>query len=275
MSKPGPRPTHRVEAGERIVLADIDPDQTAGFASKADAAELVKDARKRIRSLQERLYAEDRRSLLVVLQAIDTGGKDGTIKHVFAGVNPLGCQVSSFKVPSVEELEHDFLWRYHQRTPGRGMIAIFNRSHYEDVLVVRVKRARARERCGGHATSMINDFEQLLVAQRRHGGQVLPPHLQGRAEAPPRAPARRSAEAVEVRAWATSRSERCGTTTRPRSRTPSTRRAPTDAPWYVVPANKKWYRNLVVACTVADTLEAMNPQYPAPEPGIDKVVIPD
>src|SRR3712207_9526119 len=132
----------RVPAGEVVSLAKRDPASTEGGPSeKKQANSEIKDLRKELAGLQERLWAEDRRSLLVVLQALDAGGKDGTIKHVFRGVNPQGCQVSSFKAPSAEESAHDFLWRYHQRVPSRGMIGIFNRSHYEDVLVVQIGRA--------------------------------------------------------------------------------------------------------------------------------------
>ena len=273
MSKPGPLPTHRVESGARIALADIDPDQTAGFASKAGAAELVKDARKRIRSLQERLYAEDRRSLLVVLQAIDTGGKDGTIKHVFGGVNPLGCQVSSFKVPSVEELKHDFLWRYHQRTPARGMIAIFNRSHYEDVLVVRVKRL-VPEKVWRPRYEMINDFEKLLV---RSDVTVVKFFLHiSKAEQKRRLERRRDDPQKQWKFAVGDIEERALWSDYQAAFDDAINATSTgSAPWYVVPANKKWYRNLVVARTIADTLAAVNPQYPAAEPGIDQVVIPD
>src|SRR6476646_8615629 len=133
-------PRYRVRPGKPIVLADLDPNAANAYQSKKDAEQELEKQRQRLQELQARLFAEQKQSLLIVLQAIDTGGKDGTIKHVFQGVNPQGCQVWSFKQPSIEELNHDFLWRYHQRTPGRGMIAIFNRSHYEDVLVTRVKQ---------------------------------------------------------------------------------------------------------------------------------------
>src|SRR5215211_7652784 len=127
-------PRFRVEPGTPTRLADIDPDESEHYQRKKDVADELKRHRDRISDLQARLYGEQRRSLLIVLQAMDTGGKDGTIKGVFAGVNPQGCQVWSFKAPSNEEAAHDFLWRYHQKAPPKGMIHIFNRSHYEDVL---------------------------------------------------------------------------------------------------------------------------------------------
>ena len=132
-------PRYRVEPGDRVSLVAIDPDETEHYRKKKDVARELEKQRRRIQNLQERLYAENERGMLIVLQAMDTGGKDGTIKHVFSGVNPQGCRVSSFKVPSAEEANHDFLWRYHKNAPAKGRIGIFNRSHYEDVLVVRVK----------------------------------------------------------------------------------------------------------------------------------------
>jgi PPK2 family polyphosphate:nucleotide phosphotransferase len=143
-------------------LADIDPDESEGYQRKKDVADELKRHRDRISDLQARLYGEQKRSLLIVLQAMDTGGKDGTIKGVFQGVNPQGCQVWSFKAPSNEEAAHDFLWRYHQKTPPRGMIHIFNRSHYEDVLIVRVKDL-VPESVWKPRYEAINQFEQALT----------------------------------------------------------------------------------------------------------------
>src|SRR5688572_13803406 len=130
----------RVDGSEKIKLDMLDPDDTGGLQGKDEAEVLLSKERERIVDLQERLFAEGKQSLLIVLQATDTGGKDGTIEHVFRGVNPQGCCVSSFKQPTEDELAHDSLWRYHRETPRRGMIRIFNRSHYEEVLVVRVKK---------------------------------------------------------------------------------------------------------------------------------------
>jgi polyphosphate kinase 2 (PPK2 family) len=132
-------PRYRVEPGARVRLAEIDPGQSERYEKKRHVMAELDAQRDRIRDLQARLYAEGRQSLLIVLQAMDTGGKDGTIRGVFAGVNPQGCQVWSFKAPTPQELAQDFLWRYHVKAPPRGMVTIFNRSHYEDVLIVRVK----------------------------------------------------------------------------------------------------------------------------------------
>ncbi len=161
---PAPAPatrTYRVDAHAPVTLSELDTDESEGYGSKRDVKEELSALRDRISDLQARLYAEGRRSLLVVLQAMDTGGKDGAIKDVFRGVNPQGCQVWSFKTPSSEELSHDFLWRYHQKAPPRGMITIFNRSHYEDVLVVRVKDI-VPESVWRPRYESIRDFEQTL-----------------------------------------------------------------------------------------------------------------
>jgi PPK2 family polyphosphate:nucleotide phosphotransferase len=155
-------PQYRVEPGATLRLADVDPDESEHYRRKKDVADALKAQRDRIADLQARLYGEKRRSLLIVLQAMDTGGKDGTIKGVFQGVNPQGCQVWSFKAPSNEEADHDFLWRYHQKVPPRGMIHIFNRSHYEDVLIVRVK-GLVPEEVWRPRYQAVNQFEHALT----------------------------------------------------------------------------------------------------------------
>ncbi|GLS44154.1 polyphosphate kinase 2 family protein [Methylobacterium brachythecii] len=261
-----------VEPGETVSLAAIDASTDGGFEKEA-ARELLKAERTRIQALQERLYAEHKRSLLVVFQAIDTGGKDGTIRSVFEGVNPQGCRVWSFKVPSTAELDQDFLWRYHLRTPGRGMIGIFNRSHYEDVLVVRVKDLAPepvwRERYG-----LINDFERLLTAS---GTTVLKfflhiskdeqkERLEARIAEPEKHWKFDPADLVERKSWGAY--QKAFEDALSRCSTPY-------APWLVVPANRKWYRNLVVARTIADTLEAMAPQFPEAKEGIEGLKVED
>jgi PPK2 family polyphosphate:nucleotide phosphotransferase len=164
--KPQPNyPQYRVEPGVRFSLAALDPDTSEHYKKKKDVEAELEKCRQRISQLQQRLYAEIQRSLLIVLQAMDTGGKDGTIKNVFSGVNPQGCQVWSFKKPSDEEASHDFLWRYHNRAPQRGMITIFNRSHYEDVLIVRVKNL-VEESVWRQRYHTINEFEQMLTLSK-------------------------------------------------------------------------------------------------------------
>ena len=266
-------PSYRVEPGKRASLAAIDPDETEHYRKKKDVAKELEKQRRRIQDLQERLYAENEQGLLIVLQAMDTGGKDGTIKHVFSGVNPQGCRVSSFKAPSAVESNHDFLWRYHRSAPARGRIGIFNRSHYEDVLVVRVKNM-VPEDIWRWRYDQINAFERNLSL---NGITVLKfflhiskdeqkKRLQRRLNNPDKLWKFSSADIKERAFWDDYQQayedalSNCSTE---------------HAPWYVVPANKKWYRNLVVARTIADTLEAMDPRYPPAEEGLEKVTIPD
>jgi len=266
-------PSYRVEPGKRASLAAIDPDETEHYRKKKDVAKELEKQRRRIQDLQERLYAENEQGLLIVLQAMDTGGKDGTIKHVFSGVNPQGCRVSSFKAPSAVESNHDFLWRYHKSAPARGRIGIFNRSHYEDVLVVRVKNM-VPEDIWRWRYDQINAFERNLSL---NGITVLKfflhiskdeqkKRLQRRLNNPDKLWKFSSADIKERAFWDDYQQayedalSNCSTE---------------HAPWYVVPANKKWYRNLVVARTIADTLEAMDPRYPPAEEGLEKVTIPD
>ena len=266
-------PRYRVTPGTRISLADIDPDQSERYKKKKHVVKELDAQRNRIRNLQARLYAENRQSLLIILQAMDTGGKDGTIRSVFAGVNPQGCQVWSFKAPSQQELNQDFLWRYHAKAPPRGMVTIFNRSHYEDVLIVRV-RSIVPEDVWRHRYPMINEFEHLLTLNRttvlKFFLHVSKDEQKRRLESRLADPAKHwkfSSDDIRERAYwhqymaaYEDAISHCSTAY---------------APWYVVPANKKWYRDLVIARTIADTLEAMAPQYPPVEAGLEKVVVLD
>jgi PPK2 family polyphosphate:nucleotide phosphotransferase len=236
-------------------------------------ADELNEQRDRIRRLQERLYAEHRQSLLIVLQAMDTGGKDGTIRGVFQGVNPQGCQVWAFKAPSSHELEQDFLWRYHAKTPPLGLITIFNRSHYEDVLIVRVKNI-VSEDVWRHRYHMINEFEHMLTLNRTTilkfflhiSKDEQKRRLQSRLDDPSKHWKFSSADIRERAHWDHYMQafedcfHNCSTP---------------HAPWYIVPANRKWYRNLVIARIIADTLDAMNPQFPPAEAGLAQVTIPD
>src|SRR5919205_1436099 len=258
---------YRIEPGEHVDLADHDTADTGGFDDPAEArAELV-GLTGRIAELQARLYAEERRALLVVLQGIDAAGKDSTVAHVFRGVNPQGCRVYEFKQPSVEEGAHDFLWRYHQDTPLDGMIHVFNRSHYEDVLVVRVKNLAPEELWRSRYDS-INDFERMLV---REGTVVVKFFLHISKEAQlerfrerldrPDKHYKFSANDVrERRHWDAYREAYCDALTL--TSTPW-------APWYVIPSDHKWFRNLVVARIVAATLETMDPRWPENDPEIE------
>jgi PPK2 family polyphosphate:nucleotide phosphotransferase len=266
-------PRYRIEPGISVSLAAIDPDETEHYTKKKDVTKELEKQRRRIQKLQERLYAENERGMLIVLQAMDTGGKDGTIKHVFSGVNPQGCRVSSFKAPSAEEANHDFLWRYHKSAPAKGRIGIFNRSHYEDVLVVRVKNMVPQEVWRARY-ELINDFERGLTA---NGVIVLKFFLHISKDEQKKRLQRRLDD--PDKRWKFSSND-----IKERAYWDAYQRAFEDAlgscstehaPWYVVPANKKWYRNLVVARTIADTLEAMHPRYPPAEEGLEKVKIPD
>jgi len=274
--KPPPEPNYpryRVEPGSKASLSDINPDQTEHYRKKKDIAKELEKQRRRIQDLQERLYAENEQGLLIVLQAMDTGGKDGTIKHVFGGINPQGCRVSSFKVPSAEEANHDFLWRYHKSAPAKGRIGIFNRSHYEDVLVVRVKNL-VPEKIWRPRYEIINDFERSLTLDSitvlkfflHISKDEQKRRLQRRLDNPDKRWKFDHSDIRERLLWDEYQEAyqdmiiACSTE---------------HAPWYVVPANKKWYRNLVVARTIADTLEAMDPHFPAAEEGLENVAIPD
>ncbi|MBZ0301732.1 MAG: polyphosphate kinase 2 family protein [Anaerolineae bacterium] len=258
--------------GSKVRLSNFDPSDRGDYdRSKADDEEDALE--QKLASLQERLYAEGKQALLVVLQAMDAGGKDGTIKHVFDRVNPQGVRVTSFKAPTPEELAHDFLWRVHKQVPAKGYIGIFNRSHYEDVLVVRVNDLVPRDVWEARYRH-INQFEHLLADS---GVRILKFFLhiskdeqkerfQERLEKPDKhwkfstgdLPVREKWDDY-MRAYEDVLS-RCNTDY---------------APWYIVPANRKWYRNLIVTRTIVEALESMNPQYPPAEPDLDKVVIPD
>lgn len=266
-------PRYRVEPGKPVRLSDLDPGESENYSSKEEVAEEVEKLRGRLAALQERLWAEGKQSLLVVLQAMDTGGKDGAIKHVFGGINPQGCQVWGFKAPSAEEAAHDFLWRIHDKTPGKGLITIFNRSHYEDVLIARVKNF-VPEDVWKQRYGIINDFERALSQNNtvvlkfflHISKDEQKRRLQSRLDSPEKLWKFAGGDIVERALWDDymlayqDAINLCSTE---------------HAPWYVVPANNKWYRNLVIARAIADTLEAMNPQYPQPETDLDKVVIPD
>ncbi len=263
----------RVDGTTNIALGDIDADDTGALTDKAIARDLLKVERKRIASAQERLFAEHAQSLLVIFQATDTGGKDGAIEHVFKGVNPQGCRVWGFGVPSDDEADHDALWRYHRRAPARGMIGVFNRSHYEEVLVVRVKRL-VEESVWRRRYGEINDFERLLVNNRTRilkfylhiSKDEQKARLQARLDDPRKHWKFRVGDLDDRALWDEYQAafqdaiNQCATPA---------------APWYVVPANRKWYRDLIVARTIADALEEMNPQFPPEEPGLDRIVIPD
>ena len=251
-----------VRAGDRIRLAKIDPVAKPQI-DKDEAAEEVETLRARLAELQQALYAEHQRSLLIVVQAMDTGGKDGAIKKLCGGLDPNGVQLTNFKVPSAEERDHDFLWRIHANAPRKGSIGIWNRSHYEDVLVPRVHKQINqkvwRERCED-----INAFERLLC---RNGVTLLKFFLhiskeeqKARLEARLRDPQKlwkfNTGDLKERALWEQYQ----------RAYEDAINECATDcAPWHIVPADRKWARNLWMLEVVVRTLEAMKPQYPPAE----------
>ncbi|MDZ4769417.1 MAG: PPK2 family polyphosphate kinase [Chloroflexota bacterium] len=253
-------------------LADYDPSHRFGM-SKSDAKEQESALEARFSELQEMLYAQGQSSLLVILQAMDAAGKDSTIKRVFDAVNPQGVQVTAFKQPSPVELAHDFLWRVHPRVPPKGMIGIFNRSHYEDVLVVRVNNLVAPE-VWERRYDHINNFERLVSEGGTRilkfflhiGKDEQKKRLQDRLDDPAKhwkfstgdLPVRQQWD--EYMAAYEAAIARCHFP---------------HAPWHIVPANEKWVRDTVITKTIVETLESMNLAYPPPEPGLDKIVIPD
>lgn len=261
---------HRIDPGAGVRLADHDPADTAGQDQSA-AKKRSRALRKRLEGLQEVLYAEGRHRLLVVLQGMDTSGKDGVIRHVFEGVNPQGVSVASFKRPTPEELAHDYLWRVHPHTPGDGHITIFNRSHYEDVLAVRVHSLVPSERWG-RRYDHINAFERMLADE---GTTILKfflhisreeqaARLRSRIDDPTKQWKFSSADLGERALWddyvAAYEAVLSSTST-------------AWAPWWVVPADHTWYRDLVVGSVIADTLEGLEMEYPPPAEGLSKVVI--
>ncbi len=252
--------THRLKPGKKVRLNKITTDGKDLHSDRAAAEAEFVALRNELIELQYLLYAEGQQKLLIILQALDAGGKDSTIRKVFLGVNPQGVRVTSFKRPSDEELAHDFLWRIHQHVPATGMIGVFNRSHYEDVLVVRVDDI-VPETVWRPRYDRINEFEQLLTES---GTTILKFYLhiskkeqKKRLEERLVDPARHwKFEVADLRTrqkwddYIDAFDEMLGQCTT------------TYAPWYVIPADQKWYRNLAISRVVVDTLKRMAPQFP-------------
>jgi len=264
-----------VTPGKKFRLKKIDPADTGDFSDDDEGKEKAKLKTEKtvenICDLQERLFAESKQALLIVLQAMDTGGKDGTIEHVMSSVNPQGCVVASFKVPTQEEASHDFLWRVHEKAPAKGYIGIFNRSHYEDVLVTRVHNMidkKTQERRFGE----INDFEKILD----HNGTTIIKfflhiskaeqrrRFQARLDDPKKRWKFKLNDLKERRHW-----DKYQKTFEETLESTST----SHAPWYVVPADNKWYRNYVVGKIVVNTLKKMDPKFPKLPPEVDPAKI--
>lgn len=248
--------------GSDFSLSSIDPRDSQDWKKK-DGKDRFKENKEAIVELQEKLYAEGEQSLLFVFQAMDAGGKDSTIRALCSGINPQGCRVSSFKAPSKEELAHDFLWRVHARTPEKGMIRIYNRSHYEDVLIVRV-HGWASPELTDKRYSHINDFERLLTD---HGTRIVKIMLH---ISPEYQLEQFRERLIEPNKWwkfnPGDLDERALWKDYMDAFEAALNRCSTEnAPWYVVPSERKWFRLLVVSQIMRDVLEEMNPQYPEPE----------
>jgi len=251
-----------VKPGSQPKLAGLDPRATPGVRDKAQAQRLMPHLTARLERLQAEMWAENKHALLIVLQGMDTSGKDGTIRTVMSGVSPLGTRVTAFKVPSEEERDHDFLWRIHKAVPGKGEIGIFNRSHYEDVLVVRVHELVPKEVWRARY-AQINAFERLLT----DNGVVVLKFFLHISKAEQR---ERLLDRVNdpVKRWKFSMGDleerkRWGEYTA--AYQDALRECSTaHAPWHIVPADRKWYRNLAISQVLVETLEEMNPQFPKP-----------
>ena len=254
---------YMAQPGKPFVLSSRDPRDAAGLPDKDAAKAQVAEDATAIDALQDRLFAEGKRALLVVLQGIDCSGKDGTVRAVFNTCGPIGVHVSPFKAPSAEELSHDYLWRVHKVCPARGMIGIFNRSHYEDVLVVKVKNFAAPEMIERRYEE-INAFEKMLAG---NGTVILKfmlhiskeeqaERLRERVSTPEKRWKFNPGDLDDRALWDDYMAayetavNRCSTA---------------HAPWYVIPADRNWTRNAIIARIVRETLEAMNPQYPQPK----------
>jgi PPK2 family polyphosphate:nucleotide phosphotransferase len=256
-----------------VALSDYDPGYAGGYKSKGETKDELERNGERLRELQDVLWAEGKHALLIVLQAMDAGGKDGTIEQVMHGVNPQGCHVTSFKVPTEEELDHDYLWRVHKATPRRGYIGIFNRSHYEDVLVVRV-HSLVPEAVWQQRYEQINQFEKLLADT---GTTILKFFLHiSKEEQKERFEARLGDPRKNWKFSMGDVKERGHWDDYMRAYEDALNRCSTPwAPWHVIPANHKWYRNLAVSQIVIGALEKLDMHYPPPLPGAGEIVIPD
>lgn len=262
-----------VRPGSAVRLDAIDPRGTPGHDGDRDEAETeLAELREELADFQGRFWAEGSRSLLIVLQALDAGGKDGVIRKVFTAFNPQGTRVTGFGVPTPQELAHDFLWRVHADVPGRGRIGIFNRSHYEDVLVVRVG-GLAPEAVWSKRYAQINEFERLLAAS---GTTILKFFLHiSRDEQRERFQKRLDSPAKRWKFRLGDLEVRTQWDAYQRAYADALELCSTDeAPWYVVPADRKWYRDLAVARIVAEAARRLDPHWPQPEEHLDGVVIP-
>lgn len=266
-----------VKPDSKVKLKRLNPNDTGKFPDsdegKQRAYDLLDKQIAKLASLQNLLYADGSRALLVVLQALDAAGKDSTIRRVFSGINPQGVRVTSFKAPTPEELEHDFLWRIHRQVPRKGMIGVFNRSHYEDVLVVRVKNFVAKK-VWSERYEQINEFEELLT---KSGTKIVKFYLhidkneqkerfEERLNNPEKNWKFNPGDMEDRKLWSDYEDAFEDVFSKCSSK---------DAPWYIIPANKKWYRNVIIAQVLIETLESMKLEYPSISYDPSSVEIPD
>jgi PPK2 family polyphosphate:nucleotide phosphotransferase len=264
---------YRIRAGSRVGLSGIDTGDKTAFEKlkKASSLSVLKEMNRELSGLQRLLWADGRRALLVVLQAMDTGGKDGTIRKVFSGVNPQGVDVHGFGVPGPHEIEHDYLWRVHMRTPGRGRIALFNRSHYEDVLVVRVNElvphnvwSRRYEHIANFESMLTDEGTAIVKIMLHISKDEQKERLQERLDDPSKNYKFNPNDLTSRQKWddyMTAYEDAISETSTDR------------APWYVVPSDRKWYRNLVVSQILIDTIKEMDLKYPVADFDPSTVVV--
>ena len=261
----------RIEPGDKVRLEKIDSGLKPGHEDEAEAAADLEADKARLHDLQAVLYAENARSLLVCLQGMDTSGKDGAIAHIFGAMNPQGCRVTSFKTPSAEELSHDFLWRVHRAAPAKGEVAIFNRSHYEDVLVVRVHKLMPEEvwsRALPHDQRVRGSTCSASTTPRSLSSFCTSPRTCSRSASRSRLdePAKRwkisEADYAERKHW----DDYIGAYEDALSRC-STKHAP----WFVIPADHKWIRNFAIARIMVEQLDALGMRYPKPTVDLDRI----
>jgi PPK2 family polyphosphate:nucleotide phosphotransferase len=253
---------HLIKPHSRVKLSRIPTSETGGFKSPEAAAAVLASHRKQLSELQEVLYASRQKAILIVLQGMDTAGKDGTISHIFSGVNPQGCNVAPFKEPTPIELSHDFLWRVHPQIPARGMIQIFNRSHYEDVIVPRAHNQLPRKVIAQRLAD-INEFEAMLYDNNvvvlkfflhiSHDEQTS--RLRERIKDPDKHWKLSEADFRERRFWPRyeeAYDEAIAATSKK------------NAPWFVIPSDHKWYRNVAVSQVIVHAIESLKLKYPKP-----------
>lgn len=260
---------YKIKPNKKFNLKEHDPNSTSEFDGNKEKGEgIISELNARLEKLQELLFAEHKQKILIVLQAMDTGGKDGVIRRVFDGVNPQGVRVASFKVPTSLELDHDYLWRVHQQTPAKGEIVIFNRSHYEDVLVVRVKNL-VPESVWSKRYDQINNFEQLLAEE---GTTILKfflnisfeeqrERLLSRIDEPEKNWKFNPGDLEERKLWDTYMKAYEDAIDKTSTKW---------APWYIIPANKKWYRDLVISTILVECLDSLKMNYPESPSDLDQ-----